>query len=61
MKIDIRTPVGLMFAFVGLLLVGYGLLSGPAVYERSLGININLWWGLAMTSFGALMLWLARR
>jgi hypothetical protein len=61
MKIDIRTPVGLMFAFVGLLLVGYGLLSSPAVYERSLGININLWWGLAMTSFGAFMLWLARR
>jgi hypothetical protein len=61
MKIDIRTPVGLMFAFVGLLLVGYGLLSSPAVYERSLGININLWWGLAMTSFCTFMLWLARR
>lgn len=61
MKIDIRTPVGLMFAFVGLLLVGYGLLGDPAIYERSLGVNINLWWGLAMGAFGAVMLWLARR
>ena len=61
MKIDIRTPVGLMFAFVGLLLVGFGLLGDPAIYERSLGVNINLWWGLAMAAFGAIMLWLARR
>lgn len=61
MKIDIRTPVGLMFAFVGLLLVGYGLFGDAAIYERSLGVNINLWWGLAMSGFGGLMLWLARR
>ncbi len=62
MKIDIRTPVGLMFAFVGLLLVGFGLFGGnAAIYERSLGVNINLWWGMAMALFGAVMLWLARR
>ena len=34
MKIDIRTPVGLMFAFVGLLLVGFGLMGDAAIYER---------------------------
>ena len=61
MKMDIRTPVGLMFAFVGLLLMSYGLLSDPAIYARSLGININLWWGLAMAGFGGFMLWLATR
>ena len=61
MKIDIRTPVGLMFAFVGLLLVGYGLFGDAAIYERSLGVNINLWWGMAMSGFGGLLLWLARR
>lgn len=61
MHIDIRTPVGLMFAAVGLLLVGFGLLGDSAIYVRSLGLNINLWWGLAMTAFGAVMLWLARR
>jgi hypothetical protein len=61
MHIDIRTPIGLMFATVGLLLVGFGLLGDSAIYARSLGLNINLWWGLAMTGFGAVMLWLARR
>jgi hypothetical protein len=61
MNLDIRTPLGLLFMLVGLLLAGFGLLSDPALYERSLGLNINLWWGLAMTAFGALMLWLARR
>jgi hypothetical protein len=61
MHIDIRTPVGLMFAAVGLLLVVSGLTADAAMFQRSLGVNINLWWGLVMTGFGALMLWLARR
>ena len=61
MHIDIRTPVGLMFAAVGLLLVASGLTGDAAVFERSFGVNINLWWGLVMTGFGTLMLWLARR
>lgn len=61
MNIDIRTPVGLMFAAIGLILVASGLLSDAAMFERSLGVNVNLWWGLVMTGFGAAMLWLARR
>ena len=61
MHIDIRVPLGLMFGIVGLLLVGFGLLGDGAIYERSLGININLWWGMTMSVFGAVMLWLARR
>ena len=61
MHIDIRVPLGLMFGIVGLLLVGFGLLGDGAIYERSLGININLWWGMTMSAFGAVMLWLARR
>jgi len=60
-RMDIRLPLGLMFAVVGLLLVGYGLFGDPAIYAHSLGLNINLWWGLAMAAFGALMLWLSRR
>jgi hypothetical protein len=36
-------------------LAGYGLVTaGDAeVYERSLAVNINLWWGVAMLLFGA--------
>lgn len=62
MGLDIRTPIGLMFAIFGLLLGGYGLVtSGSPIYERSLGYNINLEWGAVLLVFGALMLWLARR
>ena len=60
MKLDIRTPIGLMFAIVGALLVAYGLASDPASYARSLGINVNLWWGLALLAFGLIMLLIAR-
>ena len=31
------------------------------MYARSLGINVNLWWGTALTLFGAVMLWMAWR
>jgi len=63
MGLDIRLPIGLMFAIFGALLALFGLLtSGSEMYARhSLGININLWWGLAMLAFGAVMLLLARR
>ena len=61
MHIDIRLPVGLMFAIVGVLLVVTGLLSDSASFAPSLGINIDLWWGLAMGAFGGFMLWLAKR
>ncbi len=61
MNLDIRLPIGLMFAMIGAILSAYGLLSDPAVYQRSLGININLWWGLVLFLFGAVMLLMARR
>jgi hypothetical protein len=59
--IDIRIPIGLMFAIIGALLVVYGLISDPAVYARSLGINVNLGWGGFLTAFGIVMLALGRR
>ena len=60
MGLDIRTPIGSLFALLGALLVGYGLVSNPAIYQRSLGINVNLWWGGVLLAFGAVMLWLGR-
>ena len=60
MSFDLRLPIGLMFTIVGLLLAGFGLLGDQSIYQRSLGINVNLWWGLVMLAFGALMLMLAR-
>lgn len=63
MGLDIRLPIGGMFAVVGLLLTVYGVLTGgdAAMYERATGVNINLWWGLAMLAFGLVMLALGRR
>jgi len=61
MTLDIRLPIGLLFAILGALLVAYGIASDPAIYERSLKININLWWGLVMLVFGGLMIVFGRR
>jgi protein-S-isoprenylcysteine O-methyltransferase Ste14 len=61
MQLDIRWPIGLMFALTGAILAVYGVASDPAIYVRSLGINVNLWWGLVMVVFGSVMLLLAWR
>jgi len=60
---DIRLPLGLMFAIHGALLAGFGAATASStIYrEHSLGINVNLWSGLGMLAFGGSMLWLARR
>ena len=64
MGLDIRIPVGALFSLLGALLAGYGLIGAEALARRSLGINIDLWWGLVLAVFGASMLllaWRARR
>jgi hypothetical protein len=62
MQLDIRLPMGLLFLILGVILVGYGFVSDPAIYaEHSLGQNVNLLWGAIFALFGAVMLWLARR
>jgi len=62
MGLDIRTPIGLMFAIFGAILLVYGIATaGNAdLYQRSLGININTWWGAVLLVFGGVMLWLGR-
>ncbi len=61
MGLDIRIPLGMMFTILGFLLTGFGLFSDPAIYQRSLGIDVNLWWGLVLLVFGSVMLWLGWR
>jgi hypothetical protein len=56
MQLDLRLPIGLLFTVVGLMLTVYGLLADRAIYARSLGINVNLWWGLVLVVFGVVML-----
>jgi hypothetical protein len=63
MGLDIRLPIGLMFSLIGAVMVIYGLITGSnkELYQRSLDININLWWGLVLLVFGAIMFIAARR
>jgi hypothetical protein len=61
MTLDLRLPMGLLFSVLGLLLTAYGAFGDPAVYQVSLGVNVNLWAGLGMLAFGILMLMGARR
>jgi len=61
MGLDIRLPIGLMFVILGALLAGWGLVSDEAIYERSLGININLIWGTILIVFSVVLLWLGSR
>jgi len=62
MGLDIRYPIGLMFGTIGLVMVVYGALTGSdPMYQRSLGINVNVWWGAVLLVFGAFMLLWARK
>jgi hypothetical protein len=63
MGLDLRWPIGLMFSIIGALLVIAGFVSGSneEVMKRSLGINIDLIWGLVLLAFGAFMLLMAVR
>lgn len=59
MSLDIRLPMGVMFAILGLILTIAGLFTSPATLHQSLDVNLNLWWGLVILLFGAAMLLLS--
>jgi len=62
MDLDVRLPLGMMFSLFGLLLTGFGLTSDPSIYAaHSLGINVDLGWGVVLLAFGATMLTFALR
>jgi hypothetical protein len=56
MKFDLRFPIGTLFSLYGALLAIFGAASDKKLYDRSLGINVNLWWGLVLLVFGVAML-----
>ena len=61
MGLDIRLPIGMLFTIFGIMLIFFGLFSNPSLYAQSLGININLNWGVVLLIFGAIMLFLGAR
>jgi hypothetical protein len=61
MNLDLRLPIGLLFSLFGAILVIYGLVTPAETYRQSLGINVNLNWGVVLCAFGAVMLTFALR
>ena len=61
--LDVRVPLGGLFSIVGAMLVLFGFTTrgDAALYQRSLGVNVNLWWGLVMLAFGVVLLLVSRR
>ena len=63
MSLDLRIPLGAMFSLLGAIL---GIWLGDqrqreALRARSLGINVNLWWGLVLLAFGLTMFVFGKR
>ena len=58
--VDIRIPIGLMFTILGILITVFGFFtSGAEMYQKSLGINVNIIMGIIMLVFGLIMLYLS--
>jgi hypothetical protein len=51
--LDLKLPIGWLLSAYGLLLGIYGLVTKKEMYEKSLGVNLNLAWGILMVIVGA--------
>jgi len=62
MKLDPRIPTGMLFSLIGTILAAFGFATRThsELYVKSLGIDGNLWWGLALLAFGVVSLLLGR-
>lgn len=58
MRLDIRVPIGGMFTILGAILAIFGLVTSgnTEMYARSVGMNVNLDWGIILLVFGVAML-----
>jgi len=54
--LDLKLPIGWLLSVYGLGLGAYGLLTKKEVYEKSLGLNVNLIWGVLMLVIGGIFL-----
>jgi hypothetical protein len=61
MRLDLRLPIGILFSLFGLILVVLGATTSAEMYKQSLGINVNLYWGVVLCAFGGVMLAFALR
>ncbi len=52
---DLRLPIGIFFLLVGLIMVGYGVVSPQDIPHITEKVNIDLYWGIVLLVFGAPM------
>jgi hypothetical protein len=55
-RFDIRRIIGAVFELYGVVLTVAGIVGSHAVKTKASGIDIDLWTGIAMIVFGALMI-----
>ena len=58
-RFDIRRIIGGLFLVYGLILLVIGFAGSDAVKHKAAGVNVNLWTGIGMLVFGALMVFWA--
>ena len=59
---DLRLPIGYVFTIYGVMLTAYGAFTKDSeMYSKSLGINVNLIWGVVLLVFGLTMLFFAKK
>jgi hypothetical protein len=58
-KFDIRRLIGGLFCLYALILIALGLFGSHTVKNKAAGINVDLWTGIGMLVFGALMIFWA--
>lgn len=61
LRLDVRYPIGLFFAILGVLIGAYGIATLDRPGAAPTGVPIDLVWGIILLAFGALMLFLAER
>jgi hypothetical protein len=58
-RFDIRRLIGGLFLLYGVILLIVGLVGSHTVKTKAAGINVDLWTGIGMLIFGALMVFWA--
>jgi hypothetical protein len=54
-RFDIRRIIGGLFIVYGAILLVVGVVGTDEIKNKAAGINVNLWTGIGMLIFGALM------
>jgi hypothetical protein len=58
-RFDIRRIIGGVFLLYAVILIVTGIVGSEEVKNKAAGINVDLWTGLGMLVFGALMIFWA--